>query len=200
MGSVFNLDQQNRDLDSKITAGLEKLSSVFRQLVWEQAKELGLSPIQVQILIFLKYHPNALSTVSNLAKEFGVTKPTISDAVKVLEAKKLVKKISSSEDTRSYFMHLTAAGQRVVEQSENFAEPFKQMIKNTNRSDKELFWQTIIGLIFQLQQSGFISLQRMCFTCSHFSSAKGRNYCGLVNSELKRSEIRMDCPEHELQV
>ena len=84
MESIFNLENQNQNLDSKISAGIEKLSSVFRVLIWEQAKNLGLSPIQIQILIFLNYHSEHLATVSYLAKEFSLTKPTISDAIKIL--------------------------------------------------------------------------------------------------------------------
>ena len=86
--SVFNLDNQNAGLNSKIVAGLERLSQAFRTLLWEKAKEFGLSPIQIQVLIFIHYHSKEKSTVSYLAQEFNLTKPTISDAIKALEQKK----------------------------------------------------------------------------------------------------------------
>ena len=54
--SVFNLEEQNTNLDSKIVAGLERLSQVFRILLWEKAKEHSLSPIQIQLMIFIQHH------------------------------------------------------------------------------------------------------------------------------------------------
>ena len=94
--SVFNLTEQNFNLESKIVAGLERLSQVFRILLWEKAKENNLSPIQIQILNFVQHHSIEKNTVSYLAQEFNITKSTISDAVKVLEQKNLIKKITLS--------------------------------------------------------------------------------------------------------
>ena len=80
--SVFNLNIQNENTGNKIVAGLERLSHVFKTLLWEKAKQHGLSPIQIQLLIFIQYHSDEKNTVSYLAKEFSVTKPTVSDAIR----------------------------------------------------------------------------------------------------------------------
>jgi DNA-binding MarR family transcriptional regulator len=198
MESVFNLDYQNQNIDSKITVGIEKLSSVFRGLIWEETKHTGLSPIQLQILIFLKYHSENLSTVSYLAKEFSLTKPTISDAIKVLEQKKIIKKISSKNDTRSYAIQLTALGKKMVVQSENFSLPFFKMIETLDAKDKVQFWNTITKLIFQLNSIGLISVQRVCYTCKFYEQKKNQAFCHLLMSDLKNVDIRIDCPEHQI--
>ncbi|QYS85590.1 winged helix-turn-helix transcriptional regulator [Flavobacterium oreochromis] len=125
MKSAFNLKFQNLSIDNKIVAGLDKLATVHRYLIWEQSKKLALSPIQIQILIFIKYHNEKYSTVSYLAKEFGVTKPTISDAVKILEQKGLIKKIQDVNDSRSYSMKLTTNGVEMVLKAEDFAQPLQ---------------------------------------------------------------------------
>lgn len=39
--SVFNLDKQNSNLDNKIVAGLERLSQVFRILLWKKQKNIA---------------------------------------------------------------------------------------------------------------------------------------------------------------
>ena len=54
--SDFNLDYQNKNIESKIVAALERLSQAFRVLLWQESKEFSLSPIQVQVLIFLLHH------------------------------------------------------------------------------------------------------------------------------------------------
>ena len=58
--SVFNPNHQETDISSKIVAGLERISEAFKVLLWEKAKLLGLSPIQIQILIFALLEYNQL--------------------------------------------------------------------------------------------------------------------------------------------
>ena len=76
--SVFDTSFQQESVSNKIVVGLERISEVFRTLLWAEAKKSGVSPIQIQILIFIAYHKSSLCTVSYLAKELDVTKPTIS--------------------------------------------------------------------------------------------------------------------------
>ena len=39
--------------EGKIVASLERISQAFRVLLWKKSKEFSLTPLQVQILIFL---------------------------------------------------------------------------------------------------------------------------------------------------
>ena len=197
MGSIFNLNSQNANLDSKITAGLEKLASVFRYLVWEDAKELKLSPIQLQILFFTHYHSSEYNTVSYLSKEFSVTKPTISDAVKSLDSKGLIQKKSDANDSRSYTIQLTNLGNEYVAKSENFANPLFHLIQNVDEEGKKQLWETLSNLIFQLHQKDIISVQRICYSCSFYDEKLGESHCNLLNTVLKKEDIRLDCPEHK---
>ena len=112
--SIFNPEEQENNLSGKIVAGLERISQAFKVLLWNKAKQLGLSPIQIQILIFIAYHKNEYCNVSFLAQEFNVTKPTISDAVRALNKKNLIVKDHSSADNRSYSIFLSEQGKVVV--------------------------------------------------------------------------------------
>ena len=194
--SVFNLGLQNSNLDNKIVAGLERLSQVFRILLWEKAKKHSLSPIQIQLLIFIQYHSQEKSTVSYLAREFNFTKPTISDAIKVLEQKKLIKKITDKADTRSYTIQLTAAGKKIVNETENFANPLTGIITKVNHADKLVLWQNISNLIIQLNKLEIISTQRTCYNCKHYCSNSNIPFCSLLNQKLLPQDIRIDCEEY----
>ncbi|AMA49487.1 MULTISPECIES: MarR family winged helix-turn-helix transcriptional regulator [Flavobacterium] len=196
MKSVFNLKYQNLSIDNKIVAGLDKLATVHRYLIWEQSKKWALSPIQIQILIFIKYHDQKYSTVSYLAKEFGVTKPTISDAVKILEQKGLIEKIQDSNDSRSYCMKLTTNGCEIVLKVEDFTQPLQVFFEKQEISDKEVVWELLSKLIFKLTQIDVISVQRMCFSCKFYENKEDGHFCNLMQTHLKKTEIRMDCPEH----
>lgn len=195
--AVFNLESQNADLDNKIVAGLERLSQVFRILLWEKAKEHNLSPIQIQLLIFLQHHAADLSTISYLAQEFNFTKPTISDAIKVLEQKGFIKKFTSSTDTRSYTIQLTTSGKELVRATENYPNPLISLIARTSETDKIVLWRNIYTLIFQLNKLEVISVQRTCFNCKYYSNRSKKHFCNLLNQKLDTQEIRIDCGEFE---
>ncbi len=195
--SIFDLAFQHKDVAAKIVIGLERISEVFRALLWEHAKTIGLSPIQIQILIFVAYHKEDLCTVSHLAKEFNVTKPTISDAVKVLEKKDLIFKNKTATDSRSYYISLTPKGEKSVSETENFANPIKKELQNFNKDEQESLLKNITTLIYKLNRSGIISVQRTCYACKFYEKGKNSDYCNLIQTNLTSTDIRLDCPEFE---
>ena len=81
--SAFELNHQNSSVESKIIASLERVSQAFRVLLWNESKEFSLSPIQVQVLIFLLHHSDDKRKVSYLADEFNVAKATELRTVKI---------------------------------------------------------------------------------------------------------------------
>ncbi len=196
--SVFNLENQNANLDNKIVAGLERLSQVFRILLWEKAKKHNLSPIQIQLLIFIRYHSADKTTISYLAQEFNFTKPTISDAIKILEQKKLIQKNIDKTDTRSYTINLTTAGKKIVLETGNFANPLAEIISKANDTSKIILWENISNLIIKLNKLEVISVQRTCFNCKHYYIKNKNHFCNLLDLKLLTQDIRIDCGEFEM--
>ena len=195
--SIFDLAQQNNDLSAKIVAGLERISEAFRVLLWDYAKTTGLSPIQIQILIFIYYHDEILCNVSHLAKEFNVTKPTISDAVKVLKQKKLIKKIPSSSDKRAYTIQLTNQGKKIIANTENFADPVKGITEKLSNTEQRQLFNHIHKIIYILNREGILTVQRMCYNCSFYKKNQKGHFCHLMNVRLQDQDIRIDCAEFE---
>ncbi|WP_299436346.1 MarR family winged helix-turn-helix transcriptional regulator [uncultured Maribacter sp.] len=195
--STFNPAQQEKDISSKIVAGMERVSEVFKVLLWEKAKLVGLSPIQIQILIFIAFHKRELCNVSHLAKEFNVTKPTVSDAIKVLDKKGMIIKDYSSSDSRSYSITLSELGTDVVSQTYDFSNPLKKQIDGFSQSELESLFGTLSQLIYKLNRNGIISVQRTCYGCKFYEKNNENDYCNLLQKELLNNEIRLDCPEFE---
>ncbi len=196
--SSFNLSNQNHKIESRIVVALERISEAFRVLLWNESKKNSLSPIQIQILIFIHFHDLQKCKVGYLADEFNMTKATISDSVKVLLNKNLITKETDPIDTRSYTISLTDEGKKIVKKASLFASSIEQPIENLTQEQKKIMLNGLLKLIYDLNQSGIITIQRMCFTCSYYESKKGTHYCNLLKSKLKESEIRVDCPEHEV--
>lgn len=198
MKSPFDLSKQNKKTESKIVVALERISEAFRVLLWNESKETALSPIQIQILIFLLFHAKDKCKVSYLAQEFNMTKATISDSIKLLLQKGLVEKLDDDNDTRSYIIGLTNAGKKTAESSSHFAFAIEKPIAGFSEEQKEVMLTGLLKLIHELNKAGVITIQRMCSTCVNYRGENGTHYCQLLQMKLEAQNLRVDCPEHEL--
>lgn len=198
--SSFHLSEQNQKIESRIVVALERISEAFRVLLWNESKENSLSPIQIQILIFIYFHSLEKCKVGYLADEFNMTKATISDSVKILLSKELVTKDTDPIDTRSFSLKLTNEGKKIAKKASLFASSIEQPIEKLTQEQKTIMLNGLLKLIYDLNKSGIITIQRMCFTCSNYQLEKGVHYCKLLKSQLAENELRIDCPEHELQL
>ena len=195
--SIFDIEVQNTHLDSKIIVALERISEVFRVLLWQEGKELGLSPIQIQLLIFIALHEAKYCKVSYLAQEFQVSKPTISDAVKVLEQKGLIEKIADTNDTRSYHIILSAKGREITPKLALFSNTIQSALAPMPTNQKNELWQSLLSIMVFLQKSELVSLQRMCFNCANYQNRQGLHFCNMLQTNLQNEDIRIDCNEHQ---
>ncbi len=203
MKSIFNHKYQHTDIDAKLVLALERISHVFRVLLWEQTKKYNLSPIQTQILIYIFHQPEADRNITTLAQRLNITKATVSDSVKSLSQKKLVSKKTDKEDNRYYYLELTKKGLELVRKIESWGEKVKSNFREIPQSDKTILYQTLLRMLISFEEKGILNRSRICFTCSHFQTQRKKNkelyFCQLLNLPLKPDELRVDCPEHELK-
>ena len=185
------------DLNESIKYGLERLSDVFKSLLWEKAKVHGISPIQIQLLIFVNKHHSELCNITHLSKEFNLTKPTVSDAVKVLHNKGYLEKDFSSADSRSYTLFATPKGKKLIESLNDYAFPFEHILNGMDTAQLASLYSAITELISKLNEHGIIQVQRTCFACRFYEQNKGKHYCNFLKKPLKSTELRLDCPEFE---
>ncbi|MCC7246927.1 MAG: winged helix-turn-helix transcriptional regulator [Saprospiraceae bacterium] len=196
--SIFDPHAQISNADLKIIASLERLGEGFRVLLWEKAKVLGISPIQIQILIFVQFHGDEKCKVTYLAQEFNLTKPTISEAVKSLEQKGFIERRAESSDSRSHTLHLTEAGNSAVAQTVHFANPMLGSLAKIPFTEKGRLLEQLLDVIAHLQRAGIISVQRMCFSCRFYQKNGEGHFCQFLNKSLITNELRVDCGEFEV--
>jgi DNA-binding MarR family transcriptional regulator len=192
--SPFDLTYQQAEIENKIAAGLERISASFRVMLWDKAKVHGLSPIQLQILIFLREHPAELRTVSQISSEFKMTLPTISDSIATLEKKGLIERSINSKDGRSRELLLTNSGKELSHELDDFADPLKLAICKLSDPGKAELWRSLTGVIHALNKTGILGTQRMCLNCKYYSEQNGPN-CELLGKPLFPQDIRLDCPD-----
>ena len=133
-----------------------------------------------------------------MAKEFNVTKATISDAVKVLVTKKYLEKDHSPTDNRRYDLLVSLSGHKLVNSLSDYAMVFKEELSLFEEHELNDMFETMAQLIYKLNQRGIIQVQRTCYNCKYYSGDKEKShYCNLLKSKLKGEEIRIDCIEFE---
>lgn len=199
--SVFDLASQHQEVSSKIVIGLERLAQTFRVLLWEEAKEHHLSPIQIQTLVYLRYHPPEFGRVSLLAREFGLTQATMSDTVTSLEAKGLIYREIWPQDKRVTLLKLTPAGESLAFKLSTWANIIQEQLASFSADEQEVVLKFLMQLIESLQKVGVIAVARMCITCRFFQphaypGTASPHHCQLLAKPLANSELRIDCPEH----
>lgn len=192
------MNTQHQDIDSKIVAGLERLAQALRVLLWEKAKTHGLSPIQVQFLVYLNTHPKRDRNVSHLATTFDLTKATVSDAVTALETKGYLTRERSSQDKRAAVLELTSSGKHLAKTLEPWADTVKKQLEGLGEEERLELMTSVMNLIASLQKTGVITVARMCRTCQFFQPGlDNRHFCKLLNQPLEAQDLRIDCPEHQ---
>lgn len=197
MKSIFSPEYQQQNLESKIAASLERISEAFRVMLWNDAKEYSLSPIQLQILVFLYFHSHDKRSVTSLSQEYNMTKATISDAVNSLLEKNLITKKIDKTDSRKFTITLTKFGNKIVNDISNFAQPLVASINQFSKKEKENLNLFLMKIIYSLVTKNIINIQRMCFTCKYFKiNSKQQKYCLLLQLPLGNKDLRVDCAEH----
>ncbi|HHB89879.1 MAG TPA: MarR family transcriptional regulator [Anaerolineae bacterium] len=203
MDSTFDPRSQQDSIEDKIIASVERLSHVLRHLLHAEMHGRGLSPIQVQFLVYLAFHPPEYCRVTRLAREFQLTQPTVSDAVNALIRKGLVEKETLPQDRRVSVLRLTDAGRIMAEELADWAEGLKPYLLEalSDEERKGLMWG-LMKWIAALERGGVISVARMCFTCRFFEEMRGPDsrepyYCHLLDRPLSLAELRLDCLDHE---
>ncbi len=195
--SSLNPEQQLVNINSKITASLVRMSEVFRVLMQTAAQNHGLSATQLQLLLFIHFHPNPQQRkAAFMAREFNVTKATISDSVKALEQKSLVQRTADARDSRSFILSLTPKGQELAVITQDLTGPVDQTIDHLSQEQKEQFTRTLFDLIYHFNKAGIIATQRMCFNCQYYSGNRQQeHFCNLINQPLTVEALRLECPE-----
>jgi DNA-binding MarR family transcriptional regulator len=187
------------DVDAKLVAALERVGQALRVQMWDKAKQHGLSPTQLQVLLRLATDPPARRRIGVLAGELDVTHPTVSDAVAVLRRKGLVDRDPAS---RKAALSLSARGRAMADGLADWDQRTRAELAGLPACRKDATLRLLLDLIAGLQRSGAITVARMCVTCrffrhdAHPNSARP-HHCALVDAPMGGSELRIDCAEHE---
>lgn len=190
------------DLDGKIVAALERVAQSLRVLLWHEAREHDLTPLQLQVLVYLLGHDGEQAWASHLAREFGVTRATISESIAALLEKGMLERSQGrGRRGRALFLQLTPLGVQVASKAARWGEAVQRSLADLSREERTAVLLFLMRLIAALQRAGIVTVARMCITCrffrpDHDPAGPQPHYCDLLRQPLAPEALRVDCPEH----
>jgi DNA-binding MarR family transcriptional regulator len=192
--------ERHPSLDAKIVGALDRVGEALGVLARRSAAAHDLSVTQMRVLARLHAGPPPEALSSELAHEFDVSDPTISDALAALRRKGLIGHTLDPADRRRRILRLTAAGRRIGQRVTRWTAPAEVVTSAVPQAEGEALLSTLLDLLARMQQAGLLSVSRSCTTCAHFSrdQATGRPVlrCGYFGSALRPSDLRVDCAAH----
>ncbi|MGE3618832.1 MAG: MarR family winged helix-turn-helix transcriptional regulator [Acidimicrobiia bacterium] len=185
------------DLAGKVAAALDRLAHARRAERQAVATRHGLTPLQADLLAVLRGGPPPEPLVGALAAEVGVTQPTVTDSLRALEGKGLVRRRPDPRDGRRATVELTVAGTHLAAELADTPDAVVEAVRGLDRAQQEAALEALLALIARLVDVGAITVARTCATCRFHRFERGVHRCTLLDVELPPAELRVDCPEHQ---
>jgi len=178
---------------------IERLGNLVRADVRAVCNEYGVRPVQLEALGFLTQCNRYSDTPQAVAEYLGLTKGTVSQTLKILEKKGLLRKQSDNRDKRLVHLKPTARGRRLVERAVP-AEALTLGIENLSMSESQVAVESLRTLLRSIQKVNCLKSFAPCNTCRFNKKRQGSYFCELTQEPLTEQDIVLLCREHQYPV
>lgn len=186
------------DVPAKIVAALDRIARGVRSHRQAIASRVGLTPLQLELLLTIADSPPPEPLTGLLARELGVTQPTVSDSLLALERKGHVIRHRSGTDQRRTNVALTDAARELIDEVREADKVLRASVASLAGSDQDAVLEILLSLIGNLLDAGIVQVARTCLTCRFYDDRNGREArCALLEIPLPPAALRVNCPEHE---
>lgn len=175
-------------MSEQLAALVGRLSRAVHCMQYAQ----GLNPAQWDALRYLARANRYSRGPTALADYLGTTKGTVSQTIKALEAKGLIRRAPRRGDKRGVELELTEAGARVLDNDP--LRPIESIAHSSCEDTKvaaEVLHRLLGGLTAALGAADFGTCKDCCHLCGAKSS-EGMT-CGLTADPLDDHEVRKIC-------
>jgi len=140
------------DLSQQLIFALEKLTRLFKALYNAQGQRFNLSPVQIQILIYLVQSSENDRTLTALSLEFHTTKASLSESINNLLNKKLISKRRVKNDNRSQIIQLSAKGKKLAIKAGLALKLFESPIQSLSKAEKQRVLKGLIKIVPRIER------------------------------------------------
>jgi DNA-binding MarR family transcriptional regulator len=147
-------EQAAAESDQSIIHNLSLLGQKIRFMQRRQAMDQGLAPLQLSVIHLLSdlesegpVHP------ASLAKALDISRPTLSDAIKALEQKRLLLIVRGKADRRRSELQLTERGRETAHIGKMYLRPLEQIIAHIPTPQKRNLGSLVSGILWKLSDT-----------------------------------------------
>jgi DNA-binding MarR family transcriptional regulator len=185
----------------RLTKTLLRIGRATRTIGLEEAREIGLTPVQAETLLFVKRTKSFATSLGSLAIHLGATHASTVGVVDALVARGLVERRSSEVDRRVTLLRLTGAGEETCRLLERWGHLLEEALAGLSEEDRATLERGLGGVIWSLRAAGYLDVAEPCRGCAYFeeNAAPGSpdpHLCRLINAYLSEEESRKDCPDY----
>ncbi len=175
---------------------LERLCNLLRVEARAQGATQGLLPVQLEVLHYLLQCNRYSDSVQSVAEFLGQTKGTVSQTLKILENRGLVRKLPDTTDRRVVHLKVTPAGRRLVSKVVP-AGFIGEALGLLPERDADRLARGLAGLLRAAQQANRAKTFAACKSCRFNQVVNGTFRCGLTGEALSAADTELICREHE---
>jgi DNA-binding MarR family transcriptional regulator len=178
---------------------IERLGNLVRADVRATCHAYGVRPVQLEALSFLLQCNRYSDTPQAVAEFLGLTKGTVSQTLKVLEEKGLLRKQGDAGDKRLVHLKPTTKGRRLVERAVP-AESLTLGIEKLSMSESQATVEALRILLRSVQKANDLKTFAPCHTCRFNQKREGGYFCELTQEPLADREVTLLCREHQYPI
>jgi len=170
---------------------VERLSELLRVDLRLAGSSQNLQPVQIEVLHYLSMCNRYSDTPMSVTEYLGQTKGSVSQTIKVLESKALIRKQIDKKDKRLLHLLVTNKGRRVLERC--IPSPvFEQTCESFTALKQVAIAEALKQLVDAVQQTSQMKNFGVCHECSHILQTD-QPYCQLLEQPLTESDAEKIC-------
>jgi DNA-binding MarR family transcriptional regulator len=198
---VFDPRRRPDTLAGEAATALYRISQAIGHLLRKRGTAQGLSPAQLQALLFLRYARPSVRTIGGLADRLASSYATTSGVVDALEKKRLVERRPLPGDQRTITLHLTDKGHDKAAQLDDVLDTVEGAIADLPEAEQQVFVRAAQAIVRRLQAAGHVQVYEMCWGCRFFQQnahpdhPDGPHHCAFVDAPLAEPSTYLECPD-----
>ena len=184
-----------------LTMALLRIGQATRTIALEEARAVGLTPVQAQTLLFVQRTKRFATTVRQLAATLGATHASTVGVIDGLVTRGLLQRETSQRDRRVTLLRLTPSGEETCRRLAAWGYQLAEALARLAPEERVALETGLGAIIWSLRAAGHLTVAEPCRGCVHFRehAAPGQpepHRCALLARFLSEEEAQLDCPEH----
>ena len=175
---------------------LERLANLQRMEIRAFGLRYGLQPVQIEALTYLTQCNRYSNTPQAVGEYLGLTKGTVSQSLKVLERKALLRKQLDKQDKRMVHLTPTHKGRKLVEEL-MAAKGLGAALESTKSLQVDELANVLCSALRGMQHLNQRKTFTACHTCRFHEHHQDGSVCGLTHEPLSEQDSQLICREHQ---